>query len=131
MKKFNKPAIFYVVLAVVFCRAPFLHASDLTDILPLTSQIIMFRFDDGYIRHYGYHQTGESCVTYRYPLDTASASDMESYLVYSPDDPAYSVAVHPTKVGRKSKGHDFSRKCRWTGSICDNDYISEDRKSVV
>ena len=125
MKKFNKPAIFYVVLAVVFCRAPFLHASDLTDILPLTSQIIMFRFDDGYIRHYGYHQTGESCVTYRYPLDTASASDMESYLVYSPDDPAYSVAVHPTKVGRKSKGHDFSRKCRWTGSICDNDYISE------
>ena len=85
----------------------------------------MLRFDDGYIMHYGYHQTGESCVTYRYPLNTTGASDTESYLVHSPDDPSYFIAAHPVQVGRKSKGHDFSRKCLWTGSICDNDYISE------
>ena len=100
-------------------------ASDVTDILPLTDKIIMLRFDDGYIKHYGYHQTGESCVTYNYPLNLALAANPASYPISSPDDPAYFNPVNPVQVGRKSKGHDFSRKCLWTGSICDNDYISE------
>lgn len=121
----NKTISSCIPLAVSLILSGSLNASDLTDILPLTSKIIMLRFDDGYIKHYGYHQTDESCVTYRYPLDTARASSSETYLIYSPDDPSYSVALHPLDVGRKSKGHDFSRKCIWTGSICDNDYISE------
>jgi hypothetical protein len=125
MKNLRETISYCIFLSAVLNQPVSLKASDLTDILPLTSRIIMLRFDDGYIRHYGYHQTGESCVTYRYPLDTAGASFIESYLIYSPDDPFYSVAMHPLQVGRKSKGHDFSRKCTWTGSICDNEYISE------
>lgn len=113
-----------VIFITIFTESN-LPATDMTDIILLTDQIIMLRFDDGYIKHYGYHQTGESCVTYNYPLNTDLADDPGNYLISSPDDPAYYVALNPSDIGRKSKGHDFSRKCLWTGSICDNDYISE------
>jgi len=102
-----------------------LSASDLTDILQVTDKIIMLRFDDGYIKHYGYHETSDDCVTYNYPVNLEEASNTETYLIFSPDDVSYSDPLHPVQIGRKSKGHDFSRKCKWTGSMCDNDYISE------
>ncbi len=114
-----------LLIFITICTESDVSASDLTDILPLTDQIIMLRFDDGYIKHYGYHQTGESCVTYNFPLNTDLADDPVNYIITSPDDPSYSVGSNPVNIGRKSKGHDFSRKCLWTGSICDNDYISE------
>jgi endoglucanase len=123
----NNPIFLNYILTILITAISVIHssASDLTEILPLTDKIIMLRFDDGYIKHYNYHQTGEACVTYNYPLDTTLAADPASYIIYSPDDPAYFSPNTPTFVGRKSKGHDFSRKCLWTGSICDNDYISE------
>jgi len=99
------------VISITIYTESTLIASDLTDILPLTDQVIMLRFDDGYIKHYGYHQTGEACITYNYPLNTDQADDPQSYLISSPDDPFYYIALSPADVGRKSKGHDFSSKC--------------------
>jgi len=58
-KKMNKTISSCIPLAVSLILSGSLNASDLTDILPLTSKIIMLRFDDGYIKHYGYHQTDE------------------------------------------------------------------------
>jgi len=125
MKKLNIRVYHYVFLSFVICLVINLKASDLTDILPLTDRIIMLRFDDGYIKHFGYHQSGEACVTYNYPLDTVNATNKISYFISSQDDPVYASPLNPLQVGKKSKGHDFSRKCKWTGSICDNDFISE------
>jgi len=125
MNKKSIPLSFVITLIITTISVAHTSASDMTDILPLTDKIIMLRFDDGYIEHYGYHQTDEACVTYNYPLDITLAANPASYLISSPDDPAYFNPANPVLVGRKSKGHDFSRKCLWTGSICDNDYISE------
>jgi hypothetical protein len=125
MNKKSFPLNFVITLIITAIAAAHISASDLTDILPITDNIIMLRFDDGYIKHYGYHQTGETCVTYNYPLNLTLAANPASYLISSPDDPAYFNPANPVLIGRKSKGHDFSRKCLWTGSICDNDYISE------
>jgi len=125
MKLFRIVINCIILISIAIYYETDLIASDLTDILPLTDKIIMLRFDDGYIKHYGYHQTGENCVTYNYPLNSTNSDNPANYLISSPDDPAYFAALNPTDIGRKSKGHDFSRKCLWTGSICNNDYISE------
>jgi len=78
-----------------------LSASDLTDILQVTDKIIMLRFDDGYIKHYGYHETSDDCVTYNYPVNLEGASNTETYLIFSPDDVSYSDPLHPVQIGRK------------------------------
>lgn len=41
------------------------------------------------------------------PLDLAKAGEPQTYTVSSTDDAAYAQPVHPTKVGRKSKGREF------------------------
>lgn len=101
------------------------QASDLVEVLPLTDQILMLHFDDGYIRHHGYNGTGEDDQTFNYPLDVNLASLVNVYSVFSTDDVNFSVGISPTEISRKSKGTDFSRKCLWDGSACQNDYIQE------
>lgn len=105
-------------------------ASDLIEVLPVTDQILMLQFDDGYIQQHGYHQSGDADVTYNWPLNLTDALNLKSYTVISTDDADYANGLQPLKIGRKSKGHDFSKKClRWTeepwaDAACKNDYIS-------
>lgn len=100
-------------------------ASDLVEAGPLTDQIVVLRFDDGYIEYHGYGQKSEQDTAFNYPLNLNRAASRETYAVTSGDDPAYASPVHPTVVGRKSKGKDFSRKCQWNGSACVNDIVLE------
>lgn len=111
-------------------------ASDWTETLPLTDRILMLHFDDGYIQHYGYHQSSSACVTYNFPLDISKAMQTGVYTISSSDDSNFSGGIQPASVGRKSKGKDFSRNCLWRQSllynachggstICDNDFIFE------
>lgn len=88
--------------------AGLLRASEVVEVLPLTRQVLMLHFDDGYVVH---HQRGAARSdeqVFVNPLDTTAASQPENYRITSPDDPAYSTPQHPVTVGRKSKGTDFA-----------------------
>ena len=100
-------------------------AANLIDARPLTNRIILLQFDDGYVEYHGYGQTSEQDTTHSVPLDLVKAHDRASYLISSPDDPEYGTAALPDRIGRKSKGKYFSRKCRWNGSACVNDIVLE------
>ncbi|RPI18758.1 MAG: hypothetical protein EHM61_28675, partial [Acidobacteria bacterium] len=101
------------------------RASDLVEAAPLTDQIVLLRFHDGYIEYHGYGQKSEQDTTFIDPLDLTRAASRETYSISSADDAAYASSVQPTLVGRKSKAKDFSRKCQWDGSACVNEIVFE------
>lgn len=101
------------------------RASNLTDARPLTSKIVVLHFDDGYVRHHGYHETSEADTTVRDTLDLTLVGQLTTFSVSSSDDTDYATARSPLKIGRKSKGKDFSRQCKWNGSQCVNDIVFE------
>jgi endoglucanase len=86
-------------------------SSDWAQTVSITDKIIMLRFDDGYIIHYGYGERPENDFVYNIPLDFDRAMATENYSIYSPDDPDYLTPVTPDSIGRKTKGEDFSRNC--------------------
>ena len=84
-----------------------LISSDLTAVVPITNQIIQLHFDDGYVE---YHkgEDGSADRLFNNPLDTAAAEKIDAYTILSDDDAAYQNGAKPTKLGRKSKGADFT-----------------------
>ena len=83
-------------------------AAELVETLPLTDRILMLHFNEGHVVH---HQRGQSRSDERVvisPLDTNAAARASTYLIRSPDDPAYRDDRRPLSVGRKSKGTDFA-----------------------
>lgn len=97
-------------------------ASSVAEVLPVTNSILMIRFDDGYMRLHGYHETGANDTAFIYPLDIAKATNIASYLIASADDNKYRTAQSPTRIGRKSKPTEFS----WNrGKGTDYEYVSE------
>lgn len=108
-----------LLLLLALARAA--HASDILDCGPLTDRIVLVHFKDGYVIHHkrGEARTHETVITD--PLDTAAAENPASYTIESPDDPALK-SVHPTDVGRKSKGTDFAWHVdRWVDNHAVND----------
>ena len=85
-----------------------LLASDLIEITPVTNQILLLHFDDGYVEHHGLGEDGNSDVVHQKPFSTYKGENRESYSISSADDANYAEAQHPTQVGRKSKGKDFT-----------------------
>lgn len=84
-------------------------ASDLIEVLPVSSNVLMLHFDDGHIDLYG--EGGEwwqglDNVVYHAALNTTNATTAINYTITSPDDINWGT-VKPTQVGRKSKGVDF------------------------
>ena len=82
--------------------------SELVEVLPLTDRIMMLHFDDGHVIHHtrGHQRTDEQVVIEA--LDVETATRAQTYSISSPDDSAWVGALHPVKVGRKSKGTDFA-----------------------
>ncbi len=86
-----------------------LPAMDVAEALPLTDQIVMVHLTDGHAVHHqlGQKRTeGEAIVGT--PLDTTAAMVAAAWTVACPGDLAFAAGVHPTLVGRKSKGTDFA-----------------------
>lgn len=102
-----------------------LSASDWLRLSVVNDRILVLQFDDGYIAHSGYLQGQNTSITHEFPLDIAKASLLESYKVFSPDDPEFAAGISPLKISRKTKGKDFSNDCNWVNNVCDNDYINE------
>lgn len=106
------------------------QSADLIEVSPVTGKIIMLKFDDGYIEKHGYHESSNQDQSFLWYLDTERADNPLVYSITSLDDPNYSSGLNPINLGRKSKGHDFSKKCinwneePWAGAACKNDYAS-------
>ena len=85
--------------------------SELVEVLPLTDEVLMVHFDDGYVDHHGAGETPEDDVVVAFPLDVAAAQTAATYTLESPDDAAYAVPTSPLRVQRKSKPTDFAGFC--------------------
>lgn len=115
----------FLLLVAVVSFAQVCFGSNLLRAGPVTDKIILLHFDDGYIDYHGYHQSNDDDRTVANPLDVKKAARSGSYTIISKDDAEYQKGLHPVSVGRKSKGMDYSRKCKWNGKQCDNDIVFE------
>jgi len=103
-------------------------ASDLVEILPLTNQILMLHFDDGYAVYHkkGQTRSNESVVVEM--LNTTEAVKPLNYLLKSNDDTNYTDAKNPMDIGRKTKGVEFTWMCQGWVNGCVNpgpDHVEE------
>ena len=86
-------------------------ASDVVEVIPLTNQIIIVHFDDGYVDYHDLGERREDDVLYHIPLNVALADQLSSYSIRSADDPAYASGVVPDDLSRKSKGTAYLWLC--------------------
>jgi len=119
-----------IITLVILLSGIGLKGADLVNVSPVTSRILVLVFDDGYIRQHGYHESGNDDESFIWPLDVGRAENPMAYAISSTDDAGFNEPLNPLYVGRKSKGHDFSKKCinwnepPWPGAACKNDYAS-------
>jgi len=110
-----------VLLAVLlFSVAIVAKPSDLVEVLPLTNQILMLHFDDGYAVYHkkGQQRSQESVVVEL--LNTTEAVKPVNYLLKSTDDSNYNPGKNPQDIGRKSKGTEFTWLCQSWANGCIN-----------
>ena len=85
------------------------RGADLIRVLPVTDSILMLHFDEGHLDYQGYGQTRYNGITLYYNLlDLAAATQVSSYRLSSPGDPAYASPRAPLALGRKTKGAEFN-----------------------
>ncbi|MBV6647312.1 MAG: glycoside hydrolase family 9 protein [Cyclobacteriaceae bacterium] len=114
----------FLAIPIVFLLAFSLHGADLIRVSALTKNIVLVEMVDGVVVQHGYGQSSDIDTAFYSSFNGAVSMSVSSYRITSIDDSGYSSAQNPTAVRRKSKGFDFSRKCKWNGEICDNDYAS-------
>ena len=102
-----------IILLQYSCKP--IYASDIIEVLPLTDQIIMIHLDDGYVRYHGKGQLRTDEIAVTEPLDIYLAGMEENYTIFSQDHSYYEDGVNPEKVGRKSKGTEFTWLCEFWG----------------
>lgn len=125
MRRETRRAAGIALAAALWCATGPAPGSDLISAEALTDRVILLHFDDGKVEYHGYHQADGDDRTVSDPLSVEAAGRASSYVVRSIADPAFELGVQPESVGRKSKGMDWSRKCLWNGTRCDNDVVFE------
>lgn len=125
MKNQMKNVSLYLSIVFSILYSFSIKASDIVEVLPLTDQILMVHFDDGYVIHHKLWESRDSDVLICDSLNCSLASNPSSYLLSSSDDSNYSSAKNPTVVGRKSKGTDFTMSSIWTPNWENNSWASE------
>ena len=119
---------FAVVILLILTFQSGIKASDLVEVLPLTNQILMLHFDDGYAV---YHKKGQLRSNERVVvelLNTTEAVKPLNYLLKSNDDANYTDAKNPMSIGRKTKGTEFTWICQNWANGCVNtgpDHVEE------
>jgi endoglucanase len=94
------------MLSMIFTRA--LFSSNIVDIQPIDRHILVVKFDDGYVRYHGYHETGANDTVFRKPLDAVKAVNILNYSLTGDNDPDFSKGMNPSRISRKSKPTEFS-----------------------
>ena len=105
MKSLSKLMII-VILLTLYCGNA--SASKFKQLLPVMDKILMLHFDDGYVQHHGLGQGGNDDRVVKSELLLIWAMRTASYTISSTNDADYATPRSPFKVGRKSKGKDFS-----------------------
>ena len=119
---------FAVVILLILTLQNGIKASDLVEVLPLTNQILMLHFDDGYAV---YHKKGQLRSNERVvveSLNTTEAVKPLNYLLTSNDDANYTDGKNPMDIGRKTKGTEFTWICHNYVNGCVNtgpDHVEE------
>ena len=112
---------FYILSIVLFCLfLSAVKASDLVEVLPLTNQILVLHFDDGYAV---YHKKGQQRSNERVVvelLNTTEAVKPLNYIFTGTDDSNYSSGKNPQTIGRKTKGTEFTWMCQSWANGCVN-----------
>lgn len=103
---FHRPAMRLLLLAM--CAPLVARPATVVEVLHLTDRIVMVHFGEGRVIHSQLGQPWGQETVLVSPLDTATASQTNSYRVSSTNDAAYSQALAPVRVGRKTKGTDFA-----------------------
>ncbi len=83
--------------------------SDIKEVLPLTSKIIMVHFDDGSVTYPNTLKVSR--------LDVAKADQTASWSFSSSDDTDFQTAVNPASLGRKTKGTEFVKDAPWDNTV--------------
>ncbi len=83
-------------------------ASDIVEIVPITSQQLLVHFSDGRVIHHKHLQKRSDEKVIVDPLDVKRASSGEAYLVSCAADSFYEKGIAPEQAARKSKGMDFA-----------------------
>ena len=109
----------------MLCQASVICASDIIEVLPLTDQILMVRFDDGSVKHHKLGESRNSDVLTVDLLNLTNAMNAASYQLSSTDDSNYSTAKNPSQVGRKSKGTEYTMNNAWDANWRTNSWASE------
>jgi endoglucanase len=94
--------------AVILMNTSSVFATDVAEVLPLTSRWLMVHVDEGHVEHHKKGQKRNQEKTIATPLDAAKADDLKTWTITSADDAAYTAGQKPLRVGRKSKGTDFA-----------------------
>ena len=84
-------------------------SSDLVEVQVATNRILVLHFDDGYVEHYGLGGSGNDDVLHKIPLSVSKCAKVETFTLLSADDPNFAEESHPSEIGRKSKGKDFTQ----------------------
>ena len=110
--------ILSIVLFLLFLST--VKASDLVEVLPLTNQILVLHFDDGYAVYHkkGQQRSNERVVVEQ--LNTTEAVKPLNYIFTSTDDSNYSSGKNPQTIGRKTKGTEFTWMCQSWANGCVN-----------
>lgn len=93
-------AAVFVMIAGAFVGG---RCAELAAVSPITDTLLLLYFDEGYVRFHKLGQNSRSDVVIKQSLDVDKAAQTGSYSIKSSDDPAYSSAESPLKVGRKSR----------------------------
>jgi endoglucanase len=105
-------------VVALFC-AP-VRAAELTEVVPVTDRVLLLRFDDLVsVKRESLGGNGRDGRVVTAPLDLSRAARPESYRVTAAKgDPEYAGAGRaPERVGRKSKGHDFTNDASAPGGV--------------
>lgn len=87
------------------------YAQQIVDVLPLTNNIVVVHFDEGFVTHHQKGQRREQEFTTRTVLNVSAATTPATYQLSSPDDPNYAGTKNPTRINRKSKGTEWALLC--------------------
>ncbi|MDD6210436.1 MAG: fibronectin type III domain-containing protein [Bacteroidales bacterium] len=124
MKKSNKLLrVYYAIFALFLFNVG--YASDIVEVLPLTDQIVMLHFNDGYVTHHKLGESRSSDVLHSNPLNLDGALQTSAYQLISMNDGNYSQLRNPVKIGRKTKGIDFTMNTAWDSNWRNNSWVCD------
>jgi len=98
-----------LTLATIIVSTFISFCSDILDVLPLTSKIILVHFKDGSVTYPNTLNTSR--------LDVTEADNTSSWAFSSIDDTEFQTATNPTSLGRKTKGTEFVRDAPWSNTV--------------